>query len=503
VQLFIIDQISWNCLTMSKLKQCHYIDAQWVESDGPLIHSENPATGELLWSAKSATNQAVEAAVKAAGAAFIDWRLIDFGQREAIVGRFKDILQQRQEELSLAIHEETGKPLWESKTELGAMIGKVALSIAAYHARTGSSHNENNGVVAALAHRPIGVFAVLGPYNFPGHLPNGHIVPALLAGNTVVFKPSELTPRFGELLVTCWEQAGLPKGVLNLVQGGRETGEALVNAQQINGVLFTGSSKTGHAIHKALGGQPDKMLALEMGGNNPLLVDRVADISGAVYTIIQSAFLSAGQRCTCARRLVLIESENNRKLVESLCEATKKVKVGSDDSCFMGPLISNAAASGALKFEHELVELGAKQLVPLQRPDSDRPLVTPGIIDVTGVAGIADEECFGPLLQIEWVSSIDEGLAKSNNTRYGLSAGLLSDDRSAWDYFYPRINAGIVNFNRPLTGASGSAPFGGIGASGNFRPGAYYAADYSAYPIASMLSDKVELPDTLAPGVTL
>lgn len=488
---------------MSELKQCHYINAQWVESDGDVIQSENPATGESLWSTKSATEATVEAAVKAAGAAFILWRLLDFAEREAIVGRFKDILQQRQEELSLAIHEETGKPLWESKTEIGAMIGKVALSIAAYHGRTGSSHTENNGVVAELSHRPIGVFAVLGPYNFPGHLPNGHIVPALLAGNTVVFKPSELTPRFGELMISCWEQAGLPKGVVNLVQGGRETGEALINAQHINGVLFTGSSKTGHGIHKALGGQPDKMLALEMGGNNPLLVDRVADIAGAVYTIIQSAFLSAGQRCTCARRLILIDSENNRKLVESLCEATKKVKVGSDDSCFMGPLISNAAASGALKFEHELVGLGAKPLVSLQRPDSARPLVTPGIIDVTGVVGIVDEECFGPLLQIQWVKDIDAGLVQANNTRYGLSAGLLSDDRSAWDYFYPRINAGIVNFNRPLTGASGSAPFGGVGASGNFRPGAYYAADYSAYPIASMLSDKVELPATLAPGVTL
>ncbi len=488
---------------MSELKQCHYINGDWVESNGPLVSSENPATGDSLWSAHSATKETVSAAVAAAEKAFSSWRLLSFAEREAFVNRFKDILQQSQEELSLAIHEETGKPLWESKTELAAMIGKVGLSITAYNGRTGSTKSENNGVVAELAHRPIGVFAVLGPYNFPGHLPNGHIVPALLAGNTVVFKPSELTPRFGELMISCWDQAGLPKGVVNLVQGARETGEALVNAEKINGVLFTGSSKTGHAIHKALGGQPDKMLALEMGGNNPLLVDRVADLNGAVYTIIQSAFLSAGQRCTCARRLILIDSPENRKLVDALCVATQNLKVGSDDTCFMGPVISNAAADGTQKFEQDLLKLGAKSLVALQRPKSDRPLVTPAIVDVTGVEGIADEECFGPLLQIEWVGTMDEGLARSNNTRYGLSAGLLSDDAVAWDYFYPRINAGIVNFNRPLTGASGSAPFGGIGASGNFRPGAYYAADYSAYPIASMLSKKVEVPSSLAPGVTL
>lgn len=488
---------------MSELKQCHYINGNWFESDGPLINSENPATGVSLWSAHGATKDTVAAAVAAAGEALTSWRLLGFAEREAFVIRFKEVLQQRQEELSLAIHEETGKPLWESKTEVATMIGKVGLSITAYHGRTGSTTSENNGVVAALAHRPIGVFAVLGPYNFPGHLPNGHIVPALLAGNTVVFKPSELTPRFGELMVSCWEQAGLPKGVVNLVQGARETGEALISSEHINGVLFTGSSKTGHGIHKALGGQPDKMLALEMGGNNPLLVDRVADREAAVYTIIQSAFLSAGQRCTCARRLILVDNEHNRALLGALCKATENLKVGSDDSCFMGPLISNAAADGAMKFEQELIALGAQSLLALKRPIADRPLLTPGIVDVTGVEGIADEECFGPLLQIQWVADLDDGLAKSNNTRYGLSAGLLSDDKAAWDYFYPRINAGIVNFNRPLTGASGAAPFGGIGASGNFRPGAYYAADYSAYPIASMLSDNVELPSSLAPGVTL
>ncbi len=281
---------------MSELKQCHYINGDWIESNGPMISSENPASGDSLWIAYSASKETVSTAVKAARDAFSTWRLLSYTERETYVNRFKDVLQQRQEELALALHEETGKPLWESKTELAAMIGKIGLSVIAYHGRTGSTRNDNNGVIAELAHRPIGVFAVLGPYNFPGHLPNGHIVPALLAGNTVVFKPSELTPRFGELMVSCWEQAGLPKGVVNLVQGARGTGEALVNASDINGVLFTGSSKTGHAIHKALAGQPDKMLALEMGGNNPLLVDRVADLNGAVYTIIQSAFLSAGKR---------------------------------------------------------------------------------------------------------------------------------------------------------------------------------------------------------------
>lgn len=488
---------------MQKNKEANFIGGKWVKSNGEIIQSENPATGEVLWQAASAQHSDVDSAVASARDAFTTWRLLSFAEREAYVAKFVDCLKQHQEELASAIHQETGKPFWESKTEIAAMIGKAGISVAAYDARTGESQSSTNSIEIRLAHRPIGVFAVLGPYNFPGHLPNGHIIPALLAGNTIVFKPSELTPRFGELMIACWEQAELPAGVVNLVQGARDTGEALVNAVDINGVLFTGSSKTGHAIHKSLAGQPDKMLALEMGGNNALIVDQVADMDAAVYTVIQSAFISAGQRCTCARRLIVVKNTVNESFIQKLVEATSKIKIGSDDSCFIGPVVSNAAADGAMAFEAQLLSAGAKPLLALGRDDVSKPFIQPGLIDVTGVSGIVDEECFGPLLQIQWVDDLEAAVEIANNTRYGLSAGLLSDNASAWDYFYPRINAGIVNFNRPLTGASGSAPFGGVGASGNFRPGAYYAADYCAYPIASMSSQVVELPSALAPGITL
>lgn len=488
---------------MQENKEANFIGGKWVKSNGEIIQSENPATGEVLWQAASAQSSDVDLAVAAARDAFTTWRLLSFSEREGYVAKFVECLKQHQEELASAIHQETGKPFWESKTEIGAMIGKAGISVAAYEARTGEKESNVNSIEVRLAHRPIGVFAVLGPYNFPGHLPNGHIIPALLAGNTIVFKPSELTPKFGELMVACWEQAGLPAGVVNLIQGARDAGEALVNATDINGVLFTGSSKTGHAIHKSLAGQPDKMLALEMGGNNALIIDQVADIDAAVYTIIQSAFISAGQRCTCARRLVLVKSTANESLIKKLVDATSKIKVGSDDSCFIGPVVSNAAADSAMAFEAQLKTAGAKALLALGRDDVSKPFIQPGLIDVTDASGIVDEECFGPLLQIQWVNDLEAAVEIANNTRYGLSAGLLSDNASAWDYFYPRINAGIVNFNRPLTGASGSAPFGGVGASGNFRPGAYYAADYCAYPIASMSSQVVELPGSLAPGITL
>ena len=488
---------------MHELTQQHFVDGAWIEATGAQFTSENPATGERLWQGNAAGQKEIQLATESAAGAFHSWRTLSFDQRHVYVLSFVAIVKRREELHAKAIHEETGKPLWESKTEIATMIAKATISVKAYQQRTGSHHSENNNMQLQLTHRPLGVFAVLGPYNFPGHLPNGHIIPALLAGNTIVFKPSELTPRFGELMVQCWNDAGLPAGVMNLVQGGSETGELLAKAPLLDGLLFTGSSKTGKALHQSFAGKPDKMLVLEMGGNNPLVIEQVVDVEAAVYAVIQSAFISSGQRCTCARRLILVRNQANQTLLEKLRQATASIKVGADDDCFMGPLISNRAAEQVMAVEHSLVAAGANKLLALHRLDQQRPFVSPGIVDVTKVVNLNDEECFGPLLQLIWVDDMDAAMVVANQTVYGLAAGLLSDSESVWQHFSQLIRAGIVNWNRPLTGASGAAPFGGIGASGNFRPGAFYAADYSAYPMASMLSDKIELPKQLAPGIAL
>ena len=393
--------------------------------------------------------------------------------------------------------------MWESKTEAAAMVGKIELSMTAYHARTGYRRDDSGPVVAQLSHKPQGVLAVLGPYNFPGHLPNGHIVPALLAGNCIVFKPSEATPATAELMVRCWQQAGLPRGVINLVQGAGDTGKALAAHPDINGLLFTGSSQTGAALHRFFGGRPDKLLALEMGGNNPLVVEQVADVNACVYHIIQSAFISAGQRCTCARRLIFVRSAYNEKILAALINAAKQMSVGFSETDFYGPVIHEAAAEMLLTAQMNLIDAGGHPLLTMAKLHEHKPLLGPGIMDVTGVENLPDEEYFGPLLQVQWVDSLEQAVVAANNTRFGLSAGLLADDARAWAYFIARINAGIVNWNRPLTGASGAAPFGGMGASGNHRPSAYYAADYCAHPVASLVADKAELPPTLSPGIRL
>src|SRR5690554_5857186 len=265
-----------------------FINGHWVAGDGELFKSINPARNEVIWEARAATDEQVDAAVTAARQAFVEWADKPFSERLKICQQFAALLEENKQRFAHLISEETGKPIWETLTEVAAMIGKVAISERAYHERTGTVENPMAGAKAFIRHKPHGVVAVYGPYNFPGHLPNGHIVPALLAGNTVVFKPSELTPGVAELTVKLWEKAGLPDGVINLVQGAADTGKSLAGHPMIDGLFFTGSSTVGHKLHEQLGGQPDKILALEMGGNNPLIVQDVADIDGAVHHALQS-----------------------------------------------------------------------------------------------------------------------------------------------------------------------------------------------------------------------
>ncbi|WP_105200079.1 succinylglutamate-semialdehyde dehydrogenase [Pseudoalteromonas sp. T1lg10] len=482
-----------------------FINGQWLAGQGHAVSSVNPANNEQLWQANSATAEQVNDAVVAARTAFIPWSDKTFAERLAVVQAFAEQLKANSEEMAVIIAQETGKPLWETRTEAAAMVGKVAISEKAYQERTGTVENAMPVGKAVIRHRAHGVVAVFGPYNFPGHLPNGHIVPALLAGNTVVFKPSELTPAVAEFTLKLWQQAGLPNGVLNLVQGEVETGKALASHPGIDGLFFTGSSRTGHILHEQFAGQPGKILALEMGGNNPLIVKDVSDIKAAVHDIIQSAFISSGQRCTCARKLFLPEGELGDAILAQLLTATKNIKVGDYDAAeqpFMGSMISEAAAKGMVAAQQQLVELGAQPLLELTHT-AGTGFVTPGIIECTSVQNFPDDEHFGPLLKVFRYSDFDRAIEQANETAYGLSAGLLGDNEADYEYFLRRIRAGIVNWNRPITGASSAAPFGGIGASGNHRASAYYAADYCAYPVASVELEQLTLPDTLSPGLSL
>jgi succinylglutamic semialdehyde dehydrogenase len=449
--------------------------------------SIDPATGDTVWEGPAATGEQVAAAVTAARTAFPDWADRPRQDRIDAVLRYQAALKARAPAMAEAISRETGKALWETTAELGSMAGKVDLSIKAYDERTGERTAETPFGTATLRHRPHGVAAVLGPFNFPGHLPNGHIVPALLAGDTVVFKPSEETPHTGQLMAECLAEADLPTGVFNLIQGARDTGAALLD-QPIDALMFTGSGAAGAHFRRKFAEDPHVILALELGGNNPLVVWDAADAEAVAGIVVQSAFITTGQRCSCARRLIVPEGPQGDAIIEAVAALVDRLIFAPWNSTpepYGGPLISPKAAEAALSALQARIDAGAR-VIRASGPVDNLPgaFVKPAIIEVTGVT-VPDEEMFAPFLSVARAASFDAAIAEANATRYGLSAGLVSDNPAHWDHFIRRIRAGVVNFNRPTTGAAGNMPFGGLGASGNHRPSAYYAADYCAYPVAS------------------
>lgn len=483
----------------------HYINGLWTDEGTHRFTSLNPATQLTLWEGAAAGEAQVAAAVKAARAAFPAWSKTRYEDRLKIVSDFKAIVEAQKEELAVMIAQETGKALWDARSEVLAVVAKLTYASEAYVERTGVKSRTSPVGNSVVRHRPHGVMAVYGPYNFPAHLPNGHIQPALLAGNTIVFKPSEQTPMVGEWFVKQWEEAGLPPGVLNLVQGERDTGIALAK-QDVNGVLFTGSTATGKALHAQFAGRPEVILALEMGGNNPLVFESAEDLRAAVHETLVSAFVGTGQRCTCARRLIVIEGRQSKDFIDLLVDSAKQLVAAPYDQNpppFMGPVISLKETKRLLEAQEKLKSLGGILLLEMRQNDPNLPFVSPCIIDMTGVEGIPDEEYFGPLLQLFRVKTVDEALLLANNTSFGLSAAVISADQAVFQKLSEEIHAGLINWNRQTTGASGAGPFGGVGVSGNHRPAGYYSADYCAYPVASVEVETLKLPEQLPPGMVI
>lgn len=466
----------------------------WARGDGEAFENICPSTGDVVWSGRSASAAQVHACAAQARTAFHDWSMRPQQARSDVLAAYGAQLAKKETQIATAISRDMGKPFWEAKTEAKAMVAKVAISMRAQAERAGSHSSPAGFGRTELSHNPHGVMAVFGPFNFPGHLPNGHIVPALLAGNTCVFKPSEQAPSVAAIMVEAFEAAGLPRGCLGVVQGGRDAGAALLDAD-IDGVLFTGSAATGAFIHQHFAGRPNIILALEMGGNNPLVVQASENVDAVADLAFFSAFISAGQRCSCARRLIVPDDAYGQAVIDALAVRIDAAKVGLWDDApdvFMGPLVNAQAAQNALAFERELQALGGISIRALETSPRSKALLRPALIDVTNVADIPDEELFGPLLQVIRAESLDDAIGHANNTKYGLAAGLICDDAMVWDYAKPRLRAGIVNWNRPTTGAASSMPFGGPGLSGNHRPGAYYAADYCAWPKAAQIAEKPE-----------
>lgn len=449
------------------------------------IISYEPATGNELWRAPRSD---IDELVSRARRAWPAWAAQPLSTRMELMRRFANEVRKDNDKLCELIARETGKPLWEARGEVEAVVARVELAIRAYADRTAQRKLDNamQGT-AAVRHKPHGVVAVLGPHPMPALLPSGQIVPALIAGNTVVFKPSEKAPATGEALLQCFHRAGISAAVVQLAVGGPAEGQALALHDAVDGILFTGSAHTGIAINRKLAARPDKIVALEMGGNNPLLVWDTPKISDAAVLVVQSAFAQSGQNCTAARRLI-VKSSLYDALIPEVKRLADRIMVGApfdDPPPFMGPLIDNATADGLTESFVYLLSHGGRAIKHMVRTHGDLPFVSPAIIDTTNVKERPDVELFGPLLQVIRVDDLDEGIAEANRTRFGLSASLIGGSPQDYNRFWANVRAGIVNWNRPTTAASPGAPIGGVGLSGNFRAAGLYMADSCAYPVTS------------------
>lgn len=450
------------------------------------IVSTEPATGAVLWRGRRGD---VAETVDRARRAWPAWAAQPLANRMELMRRFGNEVRKEQDRFAELIARETGKPMWEARSEVEGVVNKVEVSIRAYAERSAQrKHNSALKGTAAVRHKPHGVLAVLGPFNSPAILPGNHILPALIAGNVVVFKPSEKTPASGEFLAQCMHRAGISAAVIQMIAGGPETGKELVAHPDVDGVLFTGSAHNGIAINRKLAANPGKLCALEMGGNNPIIAWDTPIIADAALLVVQSAFTSAGQRCTAARRLIVKDSMYE-PLLQEVKRLADRIIVGApfdEPAPFMGPVIDLDTADQLSESFLYLLSHGGRAIKHMARPKGeDLPFLSPGIIDVTAIKERPDVELFGPLLQVIRVSDLDEAIAEANNTRFGLSASFIGGTPQEYNRVWSLLRAGLINWNRSTNGASSAMPLGGLGLSGNHRPSAYYATDYCAYPVAS------------------
>ena len=463
----------------------------------------SPVDDSVTWSGTWASADEVAKKVQRVAGAHDRWSQSSLEHRIEYVQKYADFLRANRAAIGRTITLESGKPLWESDQEIQSAISKVDNAVDAILKRRWTTRDGAGQSFSAIRYRPLGMMVVLGPYNLPLHLPGAHIVPALLAGNTVLFKPSEKAPAVGDWITRAWQSTDPPDGVLECVHGGVEQAKRAVGSTETAGVLFTGSYAAGLHLHKQLAGRPECLLALEMGGNNPLVIDRVQDRKAAIAIIIQSAYITSGQRCTCARRLIVIKHPENEGLLEDLSRAVSAIQVAnplSDPQPFMGTLVSSEAAANIIAAQEDLQAKGALLLNEAKVDAQCTSMLTPGLIVLNGQA-VTDEEHVGPLLTGTLVDGLEEAIRVANQTKYGLAAGLLSDDAAAFEHFSKRVRAGIVNWNSPTTGASGKLPFGGSGASGNHRSSGYFAADYCSDPVAVLENHKLSLSATLPSGL--
>jgi succinylglutamic semialdehyde dehydrogenase len=444
---------------------------------------------------------AVDQAVARARAAFAAWRDRGLAARATVLLRFRDLVRARGEELAHTIAREVGKALWDARAEAALVPAKVDVTLADGMRLV---QTLEAGAGARATFHPRGVLAVLGPFNFPAHLPNGHVVPALATGNTVVWKPSELAPAVATWLADAWKEAGLPPGVLEIVHGAGETGRDLAVHPDVDGVLFTGSSAVGQALREATLPQPGKLLALELGGKNGVLVLRDADLALTVAETAVSICATTGQRCSSASR-IFVDAPVFDAFAERLARVLRGVRIGPplEEGVFMGPLVSARAHAKLMHYRALAAEAGGER-VPCGETSLPAPFAAPGLVHFAAAAQrhpYQRDEIFGPEAALYPIEDLEHGVAALNDSDFGLVASVFTRDRAHFEHCIGRVRTGLLNWNRGTIGASGRLPFGGLGRSGNDRPAGLFSTLYCTVPQSHLEHGGGFDPTTLPPGM--
>lgn len=463
----------------------NFIDNQWMRPEGTgSIRSLDPSKrDEVVLEAPTDPAHAA-LATAAAQRAWPAWAALTPDERIAALRRFARELAPRTEALARAITAEMGKTLREARIEAQSLLQRIDL-VAEQQLPSVKSWTAP-GVAGECRYHPLGVIAVLGPFNFPLHLCHAHIIPALATGNTVVVKPSERTPLAFQRYMEAWAAAGLPP-VLHMVQGGADVGRALLQTKEIKGVALTGSWRTGHAITKSLIDRPEVLVALEMGGQNMAIVLEDADLDQALEGVLLGGYLTTGQRCTCTSR-VLIQRSVADTFIPRLVNAVRRLTFGDPTTdVFMGPMASVGDRDLVEALCRAGREAGAEVLLAAEIPDSKVGGAWRGpsihLIEKDHTSDYTREEVFGPDLAITIVDDLDDAIQVVNSSAYGLSISLFSSRKAAFETVYLHTRVGCVNWNRSTNRASGALPFGGVGRSGNYRPAGSDAVRYTTYPV--------------------
>jgi len=449
-----------------------YVNGTWYHPSGEIGRNVNPAdTSDVIAEFPMATAADVRTAIDAATAAWRRWKKTPGPERGRVLWRAADISRRRVDEIAQTLTREEGKVLREAKGEV-----LKGISLLEYYAGEGyrmhgkTLPSESRDCFTYTVRQPLGVVGLIAPWNFPWAIPVWKSAPALVAGNCVVFKPSELVPATAALLTEIYEEAGLPPGVFNMLVGtGPEVGEAMVHAPELRAISFTGSNRVGGDLYVKAAKRGAKVTC-EMGGKNAVIVMPDADLDKAATAIHGGAFGSTGQRCTATSR-VIAHPDVKRALLDRLVASAEKIKVGPglDPSMDMGPSIADKQWQSVLNYIEAGKQGGARLLTGGTRPDhlSAGYFIAPTIFDdVTPGMKIFQEEIFGPVLSVATATSLEDALAKANAVEYGLTTSIFTQDVNTVLRFIEDVEVGMVHVNEPTVGGEAQLPFGGTKSTG-------------------------------------